>query len=582
LNLLKNNSSKYWLFSNIGEINLDFLPTIATNLKYSVIEYDFKYCKYRSPRKHQMSEGVPCDCEKTEWGKLIEFYFGSADTVFFMSEKQRDIYFGKLPGLANTCKWSVLSSIFDENFFKKINLLRNSDEIKNKNDKYLILNSPSWIKGVDECVKYCEENKLEYELAFGLSYSDFLDKMVESKGVVLMPMDWDTCPRVAIEAKLLDCDVRMNNNVLHRDEEWFDTDDINTITGYLYASRNNFWKLVYNNMNYKPTISGYTTTYNCVSGDFPYMSCIKSMLDFCDEVVVVDGGSDDGTYKQLLEWSEKEPKLCLYKNKIKWGTKESSLADGQQKALARSLCTKDFCWQMDSDECVHENDIAKIHDIVRHFPKGVDILSLPVVEYWGSLDSVRMDIQPWKWRLSRNKPNITHGVPKHLLEYDDDGNVKIKFGLSDGCDYIDVNNLTSMPHASFYDASAEQIRTNNIVEFAKFYNWVAKSYPTVYHFSWASLERKLRSFKGFWSVQWAATFGCDLKDTAENNVFFDKPWTNVNDDDIKETAEKLKCIGPRLAHEKIDYNLNTSHMLTDLSVDPPKYMHSWLIKNKLM
>ena len=43
------------------------------------------------------------------------------------------------------------------------------------------------------------------------------------------------------------------------------------------------------------TISGYTTTYNCLKEDYPFLESIQSMLGFCDEVVVVDGCSDDGT-----------------------------------------------------------------------------------------------------------------------------------------------------------------------------------------------------------------------------------------------------------------------------------------------
>ena len=68
------------------------------------------------------------------------------------------------------------------------------------------------------------------------------------------------------------------------------------------------------------------------------------------------------------------------------------------------------------------------------FPKHTQLISLPVIEYWGNQGKVRMDINPWKWRLSRNKPNITHGIPKHLRKTDEDGNIYALPG-TDSCDY---------------------------------------------------------------------------------------------------------------------------------------------------
>ena len=28
------------------------IPTIVANMKYSILEYDYKFCRYRSPEKH--------------------------------------------------------------------------------------------------------------------------------------------------------------------------------------------------------------------------------------------------------------------------------------------------------------------------------------------------------------------------------------------------------------------------------------------------------------------------------------------------------------------------------------------------
>ena len=47
---------KYWIFTNISMLNINLIPTIAANLDYSVIEYDYKFCQYRSIEKHKFAE----------------------------------------------------------------------------------------------------------------------------------------------------------------------------------------------------------------------------------------------------------------------------------------------------------------------------------------------------------------------------------------------------------------------------------------------------------------------------------------------------------------------------------------------
>ena len=577
MEMLQSNQSRFWIFANIGELDINLIPSIATNMDYSIIEYDFKYCRYRSPRKHKDAEGTDCDCAQSDYGKLIAYYFNAAKSVYFMSELQEQYVCDAFPFLRTQNKCTVISSLFDQSFFKKINLL-NAQGIE-KNEKYIIMNSTSWIKGVEDCIKHCDENGLDYELVFGLPYDKFLDKLAESKGLVLLPVDWDTCPRTTIEAKLLGCDVITNENVLHRDEDWFKSDDMNELTSYLFMGPSRFWNSVMHDINYVPTISSYTTTYNCIKSNYPWKESIKSVLPFSTEVVVIDGGSDDGTYEELKEWGKKEPKLKAYQNKVNWGTNESRVADGQQKAMSRSLCTSEYCFQIDVDEVLHEDGYSKIVDIAKHMPKNIDVLCFPVVEYWGSSGKIRADIFPHKERLSRNKANITHGLPRSLRMFNDAGELCCDFALSDGCNLIDVNTFSLIPQASFFDGRAEELRRNNLSEYEKYVNWAAETYPTIYHFSWFSLERKIKSFRDFWQNQWNSTFNKSMEDTSENNIFFDKPWSEVTDSEIVECAKQLESIGPRICHQKIEFNLDTSHLLINLQKSPPLLSIDWMEKN---
>ena len=46
-------------------------------------------------------------------------------------------------------------------------------------------------------------------------------------------------------------------------------------------------------------LSGYTVTRDCVSGDYCFEECIRSLSAICDEVVVADAMSEDGTRERI-------------------------------------------------------------------------------------------------------------------------------------------------------------------------------------------------------------------------------------------------------------------------------------------
>ena len=55
---LEEGHGKYWIFGNWAGLDKNLIPTIVANMKYSVLEYDYKFCKYRSPEKHTAATGT--------------------------------------------------------------------------------------------------------------------------------------------------------------------------------------------------------------------------------------------------------------------------------------------------------------------------------------------------------------------------------------------------------------------------------------------------------------------------------------------------------------------------------------------
>jgi len=281
----------------------------------------------------------------------------------------------------------------------------------------------------------------------------------------------------------------------------------------------------------------------------------------------MDGGSTDGTLEKLYSMAEEDERIKVFVHNVDWNAKRFAVEDGLQKARARSHCTGDFLWQMDSDEEVNQATVHEIVKICRQFPKFVDIVSLPVVEYWGSKDKVRIDVNPWKWRLSRNKPNITHGIPRELRLTDPEGNLYAAMG-TDGCDYIDADTYERLPHASFYTNEVHQVRLaamqgnqQALENYGQWFKRLVEVMPSIKHYSWMDIERKIKTYKNYWQRHWESLYDVAQEDTADNNMFFDKPWSEVTDKEIKQLAKDLsEKTGGHVFHSKVDWSKPMPHL----------------------
>lgn len=287
---------------------------------------------------------------------------------------------------------------------------------------------------------------------------------------------------------------------------------------------------------YRPKIAGYTHILNPLTHGYPFVQSIKSMLDFCDEVVVVDGGSNDGSIEKLRSaLGSYEDLKSLRIITRKWDPDEPGM-DGMQKAFGRAMVSPDmeFLWQQDADEIVHHDDYPKIVDLCRRFPADVDVLHLPVIELWGDDRHVRTDRHSWKWRLTRNNLRVTHGIAMQARMVTSEGRIYAKEGMSDGCEFIDMVTGQHLPHRGFYTADLDKLRLSNPEEYGKQMNATFKMLPSVWHYSWADLPRKVRNFRDFWDKQWQV-----LYQTTAKPRFPDV----ITDDDVMKKAEELRVRG---------------------------------------
>ena len=234
-----------WIFGNIADLKAESIRAmIDSGIEYSFVEFDYKLCKHRNPVLYNFVEGEDCDYNSTEHGKLIQDFISASKTTFFMSDTQRKVYESELPEVAEA-NTHVLSSLFDDSFFARIDLLNEKYQNQPRDNKWIVLGSDSWVKGALQSENWCKENDVEHDVVFGMEYNQFLKRLAQAKGLCAMPTGYDTCPRMVIEAKLLGCALQTNENVQHRDEEWFNKPNAE-IVKYLRTRKDYFWMHAFN------------------------------------------------------------------------------------------------------------------------------------------------------------------------------------------------------------------------------------------------------------------------------------------------------------------------------------------------
>ena len=241
LDMLSNNKQSKWIFTNFSLLNPQLIGYIADNLEdYHIIEYDYKFCRYRLPQHPE--HGGECECEKLPVGNLIFQFYSKAKTLNWMSYDQMYYYHKKFPELIKNNNF-VLSSIFSQDDLKTIMELKQTAQTLKKNNEMLLLGSNSWVKGFDKSREYCEERRIATKVVWGVPYHETLKLLSTHRGIVYLPNGFDTCPRWVIEAKLLGCKIIDNYFVQHRNEAWFKK-DANKIIKYLSDQPKYFWNKV--------------------------------------------------------------------------------------------------------------------------------------------------------------------------------------------------------------------------------------------------------------------------------------------------------------------------------------------------
>ncbi len=112
-------------------------------------------------------------------------------------------------------------------------------------------------------------------------------------------------------------------------------------------------------------VSGFSVVRNAIRYDYPFIESLQSLLPLVDELVLAVGDCDDGTVEALSQLDTHKLKIIhtVWDPKIRQG----GLIISQQTNLALDQCQGDWCFYLQADEVLHENDLDRLDFAMRKY-----------------------------------------------------------------------------------------------------------------------------------------------------------------------------------------------------------------------
>lgn len=176
-------------------------------------------------------------------------------------------------------------------------------------------------------------------------------------------------------------------------------------------------------------VAGFTFVRNAVKYDYPIVEAIQSIMPICDIVVVAVGDSEDNTL-QLIE-GMKSDKIKIIETVWNDDLREGGrvLAVETDKAFQSISEEYDWCFYIQGDEVVHEDDLAaiqkKMQDCLHR--NEVDGLLFKYRHFFGSYDYVGNSPRWYanEIRVIKNNKNIYSYKDAQGFRKDDNQRLKV-------------------------------------------------------------------------------------------------------------------------------------------------------------
>ena len=137
-------------------------------------------------------------------------------------------------------------------------------------------------------------------------------------------------------------------------------------------------------------VAGFTIIRNAIKFDYPVVEAITSILPICDEFIVAVGNSEDETLQLIKGINSPKIKIIetVWDDSLRQGGQV--LAIETNKAFDAISKDVDWCFYIQSDECVHEKHLASIKEAMQKYKddKQVEGLLFNYVHFYGTYNYV--------------------------------------------------------------------------------------------------------------------------------------------------------------------------------------------------
>ena len=175
------------------------------------------------------------------------------------------------------------------------------------------------------------------------------------------------------------------------------------------------------------SISGVTIIKNGIRLGYPFIESIMSIFDICDEFVISEGYSDDGTDEIIESAFGNLPKAKIFHDV--WPEREGGRAIAEITDIAVSRASCDWIYYIQADEIVHEDNLELLKKIAgnKNVFHSAAFSFLHFDGAWNHI--VENPSYNWAIRMFRNGLNIK----SHRDGWSFDGEVEPVLNCTEDC-----------------------------------------------------------------------------------------------------------------------------------------------------
>ena len=199
---------QFFIVSNFMQLRKSTMAAMVRHsVNYVIYEHDHKYLMHRNPTHY-------VDYKAPKHHLMNVDFYNQAQVVYCQSKLHEKCITTNLPDAQVI---NLGASLWDDDFYELVSSL----DFSQKNGKAAILQSPVDHKGQKEAVHFCQQRNIPYDLIQGENPTDLITKLSRYTALVFLPKLTETFCRVAVEARLVGCEVITNGLLGAASEPFF-------------------------------------------------------------------------------------------------------------------------------------------------------------------------------------------------------------------------------------------------------------------------------------------------------------------------------------------------------------------------